>query len=85
MARLVGAPAQSKAFGIVTEELNLWIYVSRGLAGVFRSVPYHDPPIHAHCGNYVWVLGLISGFVDLAWVIYLLDNIEFHFHDWRLL
>ena len=69
----------------MTYELHLRIYVSRGLAGVFCSIPYHDPPIHTHCSDYIWVLGLISGFIDLAWMIYLLNDIELHLRDRRLL
>lgn len=65
----------------MAQKLHLRIDVSRGLAGVFGSVPYHNPPIHAHCGDYVWILGLVSGFVDLARMIYLLSNVEFNFHD----
>ena len=81
MSRLVRVPAESEAFGIMTQKLHLRIDVSCGLARVFRSVPYHDPPVHTHCGDYIWILRLISGFIDLARMVYLLNDVEFYFHN----
>lgn len=55
------------------------------LAWVFRPIPNHDPSICTHRSNYIWVLRLISGFVDLALVVYPLCDFEFHLHDRGLL
>lgn len=73
-------PAQSKTFFRVTEKLNLWIDGSCWRTRMLRSVPDHDSPIRAHSGYYIRVLWLISSFVDLPFVVDLLDNIELHFH-----
>lgn len=48
-------------------------------------VPDHDPSIGAHGGDYIGILRLISGFVDLPFMVYLLYDVEFYLHNRRFL
>ena len=52
---------------------------------MFRSIPYHDPPVCTHCGYYIRVLRLVSGLVHFSFVIYFLHDVELDFHLWIFL
>ena len=51
---------------------------------MFCSVPYHYPSIGAHCCYNIRVLRLITGLVDLSFVIDLLHNFKFDLQSLRL-
>ena len=55
------------------------------LARVFRSVENHDSSVCTHGGEYVGVLRLISGLVNLPFVVNSLYDIEFDLHYGRFL
>ena len=44
---------------------------------MLRSVPDHHPTICAHCRNDIGVLWLIASFIDLSFMIYLLNDGDF--------
>lgn len=79
MARIVGAPAEPEAFCLMADQFHLRVDYSSRCAWMFRPVPYHNPPIRAHRCYYVGILRLVSGLVDFALVIDLLDDMEFDF------
>ena len=54
--------------------------MSGGLEWMLRTVPDHHPTICAHRGDYIRVLRLIPGLVDLALVIDLLYDLELDLH-----
>ena len=69
----------------MAEKLYLGIDESSRLTWVFRSVKDHDPSVCAHGGSNIGILRLISSFVHLPFVVDSLNNIEFDFHNGRLL
>lgn len=78
-------PTQAKAFSLVTDQFYLGIDLSRRLAWVFCSIPYHDPPVRAHGGDDVRVLRLIPGLIDLPLVINPLCYVELDLNGGGLL
>lgn len=84
MAILVRTPAQTETLLCVAKELHLRVDMARGYAGMLRPIPDHDSTIRAHGRDDVRVLRLVSCFIDFAFMIYLLHNVEFDFNG-RLL
>ena len=80
----MGAPAQSKTFLGVAYEFHLRVNMTRGYAWMFCSIPNHNSPICAHCGDDVRVLRLVPSFVHLSLMVDLLHHVEFDLHDWCL-
>ena len=85
MARFVRTPTQSEAFYRVPDELHLRRDVTGRQTGMLRPIPDHDAAVGAHGGYDVRILWLVAGLVDLALVIDLLYNVEFHLHGRRFL
>ena len=81
----MGTPTQTETFCFVTEKFHLRVHLPSGHKLVFCPVPNHDSVVCTHRRYQIRILRLISGFVDLAFVIYLLYDIELDLHDWRLL
>lgn len=77
-ASLVRVPVETKSFRFVTDQLDvgIWGTGEGGLKAVFCSVEDQNPAVDAECRNHVGVLRLIAGFVDLARVVNLLDNVH---------
>lgn len=70
-------PVEAEALCLVANELNLGVDFAKGggLKGVLCSVKDEDLAVDTEGGNDVGVLGLVSGLVDLARVLDLLDNV----------
>lgn len=78
----MGVPAQAKAFFGVTPELRLGIHSARWQTAVLGSIKNQYFAVNAHCRNNIWVLGLVSRFVDLSRVVNLL--LDRHLNGRRL-
>ena len=74
---LVRVPSQAEAFLLVPDEFNLRVrFVSRMKAAMLRPIKNQDLSVNRECGDNVWILRLVSCFVDLAGVINLLRDLE---------
>lgn len=65
----MGIPAETKAFLLVPYQLGLRGDYTVGDTAVLGTIEYQNSPIVGHGGYDIWILGLVSGFVDLSWVI----------------
>ncbi len=79
----MGVPRQAKAFGLVSNELNLGVDLaqSRWLKRVLCAIKDENFAINAQRANNVRVLGLVARLVDFAWVLNLLHNVALDGRD----
>lgn len=68
----MGVPAQPKAFFGVTPQFRLGVHSAGWQAAVFSSIENQYLAVNAHCCNNIWVLRLVSRFIDLSRVVDLL-------------
>lgn len=68
----MGVPAQAKAFFGVTPELRLGVHSAGWQTAVLGSIKNQYFAVNAHRCNNIWVLRLVSCFVDLSRVVDLL-------------
>lgn len=77
MPSFMWTPAQAKPFLLVAVELHLRVDLTSRYKGMLSPIEDQDPPVRTHCGDDVWVLGLIAGFVHFLWMIDFLYNLKF--------
>lgn len=80
MANFMWTPTQAETLGLVSYQLHLGIDVSGRRKWMFCPIPYHNPPICAHSRYYIGILWLISGFIDFAFMVDPLYNVELDLH-----
>lgn len=68
----MGVPAQAKAFFGVAPQLRLGCHSAGWQAAVLSSVKNQYLAVDAHRCNNIWVLRLVSRFIDLSRVVDLL-------------
>lgn len=68
----MGVPAQAKAFFGVAPQLRLGGHSAGWQAAVLSSIKNQYFAVNAHRCDNIWVLGLVSRFVDLSRVVDLL-------------
>ena len=76
VAGFVGVPGQAETLFLVPDQLVLGVGGAAGVRAVLGAVVDEHLAVHRQRGNDVGVLGLVSGLVDLAGVVDLLDNLE---------
>lgn len=81
MASIMRAPADTKTFFVMAQELNLGVHVTSRYARMLCPIPNHDTPIRTHRCDYVRILWLISGFVNLTLMVDPLNDVKFYFHS----
>lgn len=76
-------PVQAKTLGLVSDELNLSINLSKGsrVERVLRSVKDKDLAVHAQCRENIRILGLVSSLVHFSRMLDLLNNIALDSRD----
>jgi hypothetical protein len=76
-------PVQAKTLGLVSDELNLSINLSKGgrVERVLRPVKDKDLAVHAECRENIRILGLVSSLVHFSRMLDLLDNIALDSRD----
>lgn len=77
---LVRTPVQAKAFLFVPDQLDIGIWNAPWRQAVFRAIENEDSAIHRKGCNNIWILRLIAGLVDFAWMVDLLYDIELDDH-----
>ena len=72
----MGVPVEAVSLKLVTPQACLWIASSIRNAGMLGTIKDQNICLSGHCSNDIWVLWLVSGFVNLPFVVDSLLNNE---------